>query len=159
MDKLRKIMRANEQSLVVEFDHLSIYDSVLTQWILEMPRYVLPLLNEVAFGVAVEENPQIESIMDRIFVRIACLPVDDKMRDLRQTMLNGMVRVGGVVTKRTSIHPQLIEAYYQCLHCGLRKGPFICYDGVDKSELGLCSLCQSAGPFTLDQRKTLYRNF
>ena len=98
-------MTENKQSLIVEFDHLSIYDSVLTQWILEMPRYVLPLLNEVAYGVAYDENHQIEQIMDKIFVRIACLPVDDKMRDLRQTMLNGMVRVGGVVTKRTSIHP------------------------------------------------------
>ena len=79
--------------------------------------------------------------MDKIFVRIACLPVDDKMRDLRQTMLNGMVRVGGVVTKRTSIHPQLIEAYYTCTRCGLRKGPYLCFDGVDNNDLGLCSLC------------------
>ena len=74
-------------------------------------------------------------------------------------MLNGMVRVGGVVTKRTSIHPQLIEAYYTCTRCGLRKGPYLCFDGVDNNDLGLCSLCQSAGPFALDQRRTIYRNF
>ena len=50
-------MRENKQSLLVEFDHLSIYDSVLTEWILEAPKHVLPFLNEVAFMVTCELNP------------------------------------------------------------------------------------------------------
>jgi DNA replication licensing factor MCM2 len=56
-------------------------------------------------------------------VRIRDLPVEDKLRDLRQQHLNALIKIRGVVTKRTNVFPQLKESYYRCIHCGDVKGP------------------------------------
>jgi DNA replicative helicase MCM subunit Mcm2 (Cdc46/Mcm family) len=38
--------------------------------------------------------------------------------------LNGLVRVSGVVTRRTGVFPQLRVTKYDCLRCGYLLGPF-----------------------------------
>ena len=40
-------------------------------------------------------------------MRISKIPVEDKLRELKQQMLSQMVRVRGVVTKRTAILAKL----------------------------------------------------
>ena len=40
-------------------------------------------------------------------MRMTDLPVKDSLRELRQTHLNCLVKVSGVVTRRTSVFPQL----------------------------------------------------
>ena len=62
MERIKETMARNEASIVVEFDHLSLFDSQLTQWLLECPKHVLPLLNDVAYGTAVTINPSYEMI-------------------------------------------------------------------------------------------------
>ena len=41
-----------------------------------------------------------------IYVRINELPVEDKVRELRQVHLNALIKFRGVVTKRTQVFPQ-----------------------------------------------------
>ena len=53
----------------------------------------------------------------RVLVRIGDLPIKDKLRDLRQEHLHQLVRVEGVVTRRTSVFPQLKLLRYRCLEC------------------------------------------
>jgi len=46
------------------------------------------------------------SIHPEIYVRVRDLPVEDKLRDLRQVHLNALIKFKGVVTKRTGVFPQ-----------------------------------------------------
>ena len=46
-------------------------------------------------------------IKSDIHVRVGALPVLDAIRDIRQTHLNALVKIQGVVTRRTGIFPQL----------------------------------------------------
>lgn len=97
-------------------------------------------------------------IHQEIFVRISDLPVVDSLRDLRHFHLGVLIKVNGVVTRRTGIFPQLRILFYNCTKCGNVIGPF---SNVSEKEVdvGMCPECQSAGPFTLNSEQTVYRNF
>jgi DNA replication licensing factor MCM2 len=47
-------------------------------------------------------------------VRIRDLPVEDKLRDLRQIHLNALIKIKGVVTKRTGVFPELQKIFFRC---------------------------------------------
>jgi DNA replication licensing factor MCM2 len=44
---------------------------------------------------------------EEVHVRIAALPILDNLRDLRHAHLGALVRVAGVVTRRTGVFPQV----------------------------------------------------
>jgi DNA replication licensing factor MCM2 len=39
--------------------------------------------------------------------------------------LNVLVRMGGVVTRRTAVFPQLAQVKYDCAKCSYKLGPYI----------------------------------
>ena len=78
---------------------------------------MLPILNVVAQELVSEVYPDYGKIHDQIFVRVRDLPVEDKLRDLRQVQLNALIKIRGVVTKRTGVFPEEKTAYYRCLGC------------------------------------------
>ena len=82
----------------------------------------------------------------------------DKIRELRQVYLNELVKIMGVLTKRSNVFPQLKKIYFCCVKCGNRIGPIFLGSNRDV-KLGTCVICQSAGPFTVDTDETLYRNY
>ncbi len=68
--------------------------------------------------------PEYKRIHGEVHVRITDLPIQDSLRDLRQHHLNSLIRVAGVVTRRTGVFPQLKYAKYDCGKCGAVLGPF-----------------------------------
>ena len=64
----------------------------------------------------------------------------------RQFHLNTLVRVDGVVTRRTGVYPQLQRVMYDCQKCGAVLGPFV-QQGDKEIKLGSCPSCESKGPF------------
>lgn len=52
-------------------------------------------------------TPDYHRIKSDIHVRVGALPVLDAIRDIRQTHLNALVKLQGVVTRRTGVFPQL----------------------------------------------------
>ena len=87
------------------------------------------------------------------------LPVEDKLRELRQVHLNALIKFRGVVTKRTQVFPQFHQIFFRC-QCGDLKGPI--YDSdpyAAKQSLAACIVCHARGPYTVDEVKTVYRNY
>ncbi len=120
--RINEMCANNKRSLEVTFTHMSQKNPTLAIWIAEEPNLILPILNEVAFDVTQELFPSYSDIHDGIFIRIRDLPVEDKLRDLRKMHLNCLIKVKGVVVKRTSIFPELYKMYFRCT-CGDLKGP------------------------------------
>ena len=56
-------------------------------------------------------------------MRITHLPIVDQIRDIRQAHLNCLIKISGVVTRRTGVFPQLQEVMYDCGKCGFIFGP------------------------------------
>lgn len=67
----------------------------------------------------------------------------------RQIHLNTMIRIGGVVTRRSGVFPQLQQVKYDCNKCGTILGPFF-QNSYSEVKVGSCPECQSKGPFTVN---------
>jgi DNA-directed RNA polymerase subunit RPC12/RpoP len=66
-----------------------------------------------------------------------------------KTHLNLLIRVGGVVTRRSSVFPQLCQVKYDCNKCGYTLGPFV-QNSDTEVKVSSCPNCQSKGPFSVN---------
>ncbi len=98
------------------------------------------------------------SIQQEIHVRVTNLPVIDSLRELRHVHLGVLIKVIGVVTRRTGVFPQLKISHFNCGKCGSVIGPFSNV-GDKEIEISMCPECQANGPFSLNSEQTVYRNF
>ncbi|OLN81138.1 DNA replication licensing factor mcm2 [Colletotrichum chlorophyti] len=157
-NRIRTLGEVNAESLEVSYDHLSTSKAILAYFLANAPAEMLKLFDEVAMDVVLLHYPDYERIHSEIHVRIFDLPVHYTLRQLRQTHLNCLVRVSGVVTKRTGVFPQLKYVKFDCTKCGITLGPFQQESNVEV-KISYCQNCQSRGPFTLNSEKTVYRNY
>lgn len=87
--------------------------------------------------------------------RICNLPVIEKIRDLRNTHLNKLIRINGVVTRRSGVFSQYSIVKFTCTKCQATFGPFIGKDLKPTS----CFECQGSGPFIINTNETIYKDF
>jgi DNA replication licensing factor MCM2 len=156
--RIRTLGEVNAESLEVCWDHLSESKPTLAYFLVNVPSSVLPIFDAVALEVALYHYPDYERIHSELHVRITDLPVSYTLRQLRQSHLNCLLRVSGVVTRRTGVFPQLKYVKFDCTKCGVTLGPFP-QDSNSEVKLSFCQNCQSRGPFTLNSEKTVYRNY
>ena len=156
--RVRTLGEVNAESLEVSYDHLSASKAILAYFLANAPAEVLKIFDQVAMDVTLLHYPDYERIHSEIHVRISDLPVHYTLRQLRQTHLNCLVRVTGVVTRRTGVFPQLKYVRFDCSKCGVTLGPFQQESNVEV-RISYCQNCQSRGPFTLNSEKTIYRNY
>ena len=69
--------------------------------------------------------------------------------------LNTLIRVSGVVTRRTGVFPQLKYVKYDCVKCGSILGPFY-QDSIREIKIGNCPNCQSKGPFNVNNEQVMF---
>ncbi|CAN6483834.1 unnamed protein product [Victoria cruziana] len=115
-------------------------------------------MEEVAQKVVFELHINYKKIHPKVYVRITNLPVFDQIRNIRQVHLNTLIRIGGVVTRRSGVFPQLQQVKYDCNKCGAVLGPFF-QNSYSEVKVGSCPECQSKGPFTVNIEQTVYRNY
>ncbi|KAH6682929.1 putative DNA replication licensing factor mcm2 [Halenospora varia] len=156
--RIRTLGEVNAESLEVSYDHLSSSKAILAYFLANAPGEMLKLFDEVAMEVTLLNYPDYERIHSEIHVRISDLPVHYTLRQLRQTHLNCLVRVSGVVTRRSGVFPQLKYVMFDCGKCHQRLGPFQQESNVEV-KISYCQNCQSRGPFNLNSEKTVYRNY
>ncbi|KAJ3328634.1 MCM DNA helicase complex subunit [Blyttiomyces sp. JEL0837] len=153
----RQTIRTNGESLEVSFEHLQATSANLAILLTNCPTEMLKIFDDVAFDVVLSGFEHYHNIKEEIHVRITDLPIADSLRGLRQSDLNTLIRVSGVVTRRTGVFPQLKHVKFNCGKCGDVIGPFV-QDSVSEIKIQNCPQCQSKGPFTMNDG-TVYRNF
>lgn len=156
--KMKEMCEANGESLEISFEHLSIKKPVLSVFLANSPLEVLKIFDNVAFDVVNSIYEGYERIKSEIHVRITDLPSNDSLRDLRQNHLNCLVRVSGVVTRRTGVFSQLKYVKYNCAKCNALIGPYY-QDTTNEIRIKNCPSCSSKGPFTVNSEQTIYRNY
>ncbi|KAJ2903540.1 uncharacterized protein MKZ38_009665 [Zalerion maritima] len=157
-NRIKNLGEVNGESLEVSYEHLSSNKAILAFLLANAPTEVLKYFDEVAMEVVLLHYPDYEMIRAEIHVRIYDIPVHYTLRQLRQTHLNCLVRVSGVVTRRTGVFPQLQYVKFDCTKCGVTLGPFQQESNVEV-KITYCQSCQSRGPFTVNSEKTVYRNY
>ncbi|KAL1595039.1 MCM DNA helicase complex subunit [Paraconiothyrium brasiliense] len=157
-DRVKTLGEINAESLEVSFNHLTEGKATLAYWVANAPTELLKIFDQVAMEVVVYHYPDYERIHSEIHVRITDIPIGLTLRQLRQSHLNCLVRVSGVVTRRSGVFPQLKYVKFDCNKCGTTLGPFH-QDSNVEVKISFCSNCQSRGPFTVNSERTVYRNY
>ncbi|KAL3433460.1 MCM2/3/5 family-domain-containing protein [Aspergillus tetrazonus] len=157
-NKIKTLGEVNSASLEVSYTHLSSTKAVLGYFLANEPTEVLKVFDQVALDVTLFHYPQYHDIHNEIHVRVTDLPIVYTLRQLRQSHLNCLVRVSGVVTRRTGVFPQLKYVMFICQKCNMTLGPYQ-QESSSEVKVTMCQNCQSRGPFTVSSEKTVYRNY
>ncbi|KAG7910152.1 hypothetical protein KL906_002057 [Ogataea polymorpha] len=156
--RIRTLGQINSESLEVSYVHLLHSKAILALFLTTCPEEILKIFDVVAMEATELHYPDYSQIHSEIHVRIADYPTINNLRELRESNLNSLVRVSGVVTRRTGVFPQLKYVKFNCLKCDAVLGPFF-QDSNQEVRVTFCTNCQSRGPFRMNTEKTLYRNY
>lgn len=156
--RIRTLGEVNAESLEVLYTHLAESKAILALFLATAPTEMLRIFDIVAMEATELHYPNYSQIHSEIHVRIAGFPSSLALRELRESSLNTMVRVAGVVTRRTGVFPQLKYVKFDCLKCGAVLGPFV-QDANTEVKVSFCTNCRAKGPFKINSEKTLYRNY
>ncbi|KAM5543152.1 hypothetical protein V8D89_003026 [Ganoderma adspersum] len=156
--RIRHLGEINSESLEVSYLHLSDSKSIIAHFLLNCPTAMLTIFDEVALSAILLYYPAYERIHPDVHVRMTDLPVTVSLRDLRRADLNTLVRVAGVVTRRTGVFPQLKYVKFDCRKCGAVLGPFY-QDSTREVKISYCPNCEGKGPFSVNSEQTVYRNY
>lgn len=148
----------NKSSLLVNYVHLSLSFPVAAIWVADAPKQMIEILDEASTEVTMNMFPDYRAVSNDIHTRITDLPIVDSIRDLRQSHLNALIKVVGVVTRRTSVFPQLKVVRFNCIRCGFLSPPYTQSSDVEIKPTR-CMECQETGPFSVNNEQTVYRNF
>ncbi|KAI8924077.1 MCM2/3/5 family-domain-containing protein [Entophlyctis helioformis] len=157
-ERLKAMCEAEGQSLEIDFNHLHNTDATLAYFVVNTPAELLKIFDAVAMEVVLTGFEDYDKICSEIHVRVANLPVVETLRDLRQSHLNTLVRVSGVITRRTGVFPQLKYVKYNCLKCDALIGPYF-QDALAEIRVRLCPNCQGKNCFVINSEETVYRNY
>ncbi|KAL3231484.1 DNA replication licensing factor MCM2 [Nakaseomyces bracarensis] len=156
--RIRVLGELNSESLEVNFRHLAESKAILALFLAKCPEEMLKILDLVAMEATELHYPDYSRIHSEIHVRISDFPTIHSLRELRESNLSTLVRVSGVVTRRTGVFPQLKYVKFNCLKCGSILGPFF-QDSNEEIRISFCTNCKSKGPFSINGEKTVYRNY
>ncbi|KAI6021300.1 MCM-domain-containing protein [Pisolithus microcarpus] len=156
--RIRSLGETNAESLEVSYLHLALSKPILAYFLTNSPTAMLVIFDEVALNAILVYYPSYERIHSEVHVRIADLPLSSSLRDLRRSNLNTLVRVSGVVTRRSGVFPQLKYVKFDCRKCGAVLGPFY-QDATKEVKISYCPNCESKGPFPVNSEQTVYRNY
>ncbi|KAJ6820966.1 uncharacterized protein M6B38_365495 [Iris pallida] len=155
---INEMVLANKCSLEIDYKQFIYVHPNIAIWLADAPQSVLEVFEDVAKNVVFDLHENYKKIHQKIYVRITNLPVYDQIRNIRQIHLNTMIRIGGVVTRRSGVFPQLQQVKYDCNKCSAILGPFF-QNSYSEVKVGSCPECQSKGPFTVNVEQTIYRNY
>jgi DNA replication licensing factor MCM2 len=155
---IRDMCTSNLQSLKVSYLHLSRSAPNLAVWVADAPDVMFEIFNQEAMAVVLTLFPHYDEIHPEVLVRITDLPIVDTLRSLRQQHLNALIKVEGVVTRRTAVFPQLKLVKFDCLKCGAIIGPYT-QGPTGEADPGRCPHCQAAGGFVVNQQQSVFRNY
>ncbi|KAJ7593710.1 MCM-domain-containing protein [Mycena floridula] len=157
-ERIRNLGETNSESLEVSYVHLAAANPLLAYFLLTCPSGMLPIMDEVALDAILTYYAAYQRIHTEIHVRISDHPMTNSLRDLRRSDLNSLVRIVGVVTRRTGVFPQLKYVKFDCKKCGAVLGPFY-QDATKEVKISFCANCESKGPFPVNSEQTVYRNY
>lgn len=156
--RIRAMCAANLESLEVSYMHLMEANAFLAKLVANCPAETLAIFDEASMRIVLRLFEEYDKIRSEIHVRITDFPTIDQIRDLRYNHLNTLVRVSGVVTRRSGVFPQLKLVKYDCGRCGAVLGPFV-QDLNQEIHINACTSCDGRGPFTINTAQTVYRNY
>lgn len=156
--RIREMGESNSESLEVSYSHLLNSKAILADFLRQCPEEMLKIFDVVAMEATEIHYSDYTQIHSEIHVRITDFYELLNLRDLRQTHLNHLVKIRGVVTRRTGIFPQLKYIKFDCPQCKAVLGPYF-QDSNQEIKIRYCSNCEYRGKMPINSEQTVYRNY
>eukprot|EP00866_Antonospora_locustae_P001824 jgi/Antlo1/1824/957 len=153
---IKRMCSENEESLYVSYMDLERENEAVIKLLLKNAEDVIKLLDKGLEAAVHMQFPHYSLIKPRLHVRLVDLPVLESIRNLRNTHLNTLVRVNGIVTRRSCVLSLLSIVKFSCTKCSAVFGPFAVE--TDDFRPASCFECQSRGPFFVNSSETLYKD-
>ncbi|KAF3235827.1 MCM DNA helicase complex subunit [Orbilia oligospora] len=113
-NRIRSLGEMNAESLEISYRHLADTKAVLAYFLANAPTEIVPIFDAVAMDAVLLHYQDYDRIHPEVHVRVSDVPAVFTLRELRQSHLNALVRVSGVVTRRTGVFPQLKVVKFDC---------------------------------------------
>ena len=156
LPRIKVMCAKNSSSLEVSYIHLGDAVPILAVWLADVPKDMIDIFDEVLEEIVKREFPYYSQISTKLFIRITELPISDRLRDLRQGHLNCLVRVSGVITRRSGVFPELLHAIYNCSGCGFKSAPF---DAKLRAKPTVCPRGCEMPSFKINQAASIFGNY
>lgn len=167
--KLEEMVQEEKTSLYVDVKHIFTFCYKLWDYLNLYPTPVIECFSQCTYEVVTSMYHSLYAGKS-IMVRLVGLDYIDQLRDLRVEWLNQLIRVSGIITRRTDILTRFKTLYMECVKCGCDSlGPYEdspMLEGGSLGEgssimksIGKCTDCQSKGPFVVNRERTVYENY
>ncbi|AFN82847.1 DNA replication licensing factor Mcm2 [Encephalitozoon romaleae SJ-2008] len=153
--KIRKMCSENLESIEVSYLDIEEESMDLIRLLNQHAEMTIEVMDKALSDVVRMHFPNYYLIKPKVHARITDLPVCDTIRSLRNSHLGRLVRVSGVVTRRSGVFPLYSIVKFSCLKCKSVFGPFV----ASSFKPTHCFECQSRGPFTVNTSETIYKDF
>ena len=162
-ERMREIYEKEHTHLDLDCQHVHEYDEFLYKQLIHYPQEIIPLFDVVANeyfleNVVAPEDMDEDTPAARIIVRPFNMMDAKPMRDLNPSDIDKMVCVRGMVTRCTTIIPDLKLAYFKCLMCGFAPE----HVQVDRGRVNepplKCTECGKPGTMTLIHNQCVFAN-
>ncbi|KRH94701.1 DNA replication licensing factor, MCM2 component [Pseudoloma neurophilia] len=155
---IKTMCAENKESLFVSYLDIQAFDETLVKVLVVSAESALVVFDEALKLVVSQLFPNYFMIKSRVNIRILDVPVFEELRELRNENLGSLIRVKGIVTRRSGVFPKTSLAKYQCIKCRITFGPFLVENEVDFKPSN-CPDCDSRGPFKINSEETVYKDF
>lgn len=155
MKRVRQMCSENLESIEVSYLDVEEESTDLVRLLNQHAEMTLEVMDRALLEVVRMHFPNYHMIKSKVHARIVDLPVSDSIRSLRNSHLGRLVRVAGVVTRRSGVFPLYSIVKFSCLKCKCVFGPFV----ASSFKPTHCFECQSKGPFAVNTSETIYKDF
>ncbi|MBI2126427.1 MAG: minichromosome maintenance protein MCM [Thaumarchaeota archaeon] len=158
-DRVSQMVATNSNSLVVDFDDISMENTELAESIIKEPDTSLPKFDDALYQVLYTENPRYaENIRNHQHVRIRALPDRVPLRQITSTHLLKMISVVGMVVRTSELKPFATDAGFACKLGHITKVP---QSGLLLKKPSKCGEpgCEETKSFELSEKETEFIDF
>ncbi|MFB6213723.1 MAG: minichromosome maintenance protein MCM [Candidatus Nanohaloarchaea archaeon] len=139
-EKVAEAVQEGEDSVVVEFQELDVFNPELADYLRESPDSALEAASEGVLGVDIVSDEEFQ-------IRFTGMPEEDfvKLKNLRSEHIGNFVPIEGMIKRASQVKPELTEAEFECTQCGdlhvkeqdstELKSPYKCECGSRKFEV------------------------
>lgn len=117
-DKLLTAIREGEKSLSIEFKDLDLFNSDISEMLLNHPRETLNM-----FYIAVEDESvkaRLDNDSIKIIPRFYNIPesCNTRLRDIRSEHMNKLISIVGVIRTSSEVKHEIVDTVWTCDFCG-----------------------------------------
>ena len=143
---LERLLESDEFAVNLDCSHIRSYDEQLYNKLLAFPQEVVPIADLAVHELYLRLHPDSDGAElngKRFTVRCFNLGREDRLRDLDPNDINKLVSIKGMVTRTSSVVPDLYMAFFECSVCATAQEVFIQRGEIAEPQVCTNTACQA----------------